>query len=616
MTIVEPTNITNPGSIPPYVYGYQPYTNITPFTYRDGATFLEIFEGAILYLNGTVIPFINNNFSEFDDEFTADMNTLITQVNADIAALTKYVDDTMTAVINDSIQVQDPVMAGILANPASQSSVQLTKNINASEYLMKLAPAATGTDQSDVLTAGIAAAAAKGLWYALNGDHIISKPIVLPSGAKVNGIAGTVRQITPLQAAFTATNAARVRLSHVRAFGLQTDYTNGVGVLAATAVYLKGTTNDVIIADCGFFRWAGCGVFMIDTVSNVVVRNCVMTGAGSTYILGAAYNYSAGLVVYPGVVNWTLKDCDISGFAQGVNTGDGLSDVRITGNYIHDIPGQHGLYIEAVDGCVITNNIIRRCVLLGMKIQIGTAGATDPVGIVIANNVFDNLGSQGILLANPLIAVARQRRVIINSNTINNAAGVGIEIDYAIDVLVTNNIMESVKTGITLVSASEITIAGNRMKSVQQSGLYINNSNDVQCDNNRIINPGIAKYAPDMFGVHVLGTSADLLFNRTKITDSLANMRYGIYIEAGDSTTMSFYNNTCVGATDYGWRMTNAGLVQAFAGNNLVGSIGTYTVPPTNYAQQADTTGATLVNLEIEVNKLKAVLRNNNLIRT
>lgn len=136
MTITPTAGITSPGSIPPYVYGYQPYTNITPFTYRDGLTFLELTEAFLLYLNNTLIPFINNNFSEFDDEFTADMNALINEVNtalanqtADvdkkIADLTKYVDDSIAAIINNSIQVQDPVMAGIINNPTSQSRVAL-----------------------------------------------------------------------------------------------------------------------------------------------------------------------------------------------------------------------------------------------------------------------------------------------------------------------------------------------------------------------------------------------------------------------------------------------------------------------------------------------------------
>lgn len=133
---ITPTDITNPSSIPPYTWGYSQYSNITPFTYRDGLTFLEVFELFRKYLNDTLIPFINDNFSQFDDEFTADMNALINAVNtalanqtADvdkkIADLTKYVNDSIAAIINNSITVQDPVMAGIINNPTSQSRVAL-----------------------------------------------------------------------------------------------------------------------------------------------------------------------------------------------------------------------------------------------------------------------------------------------------------------------------------------------------------------------------------------------------------------------------------------------------------------------------------------------------------
>lgn len=191
MTIIEPTNITNPGSIPPYVYGYQPYTNITPFTYRDGATFLEIFEGAILYLNGTVIPFINNNFSEFDDEFTADMNTLIAQVNQQIADLTKYVNDSMDAVLNDSIQLQDSVMYGILNDPTSQSAPQIHAMFKSDAKARGVINAADygATKNLATLNAAIAAAEARGahtklyvpagIWDVGNGLSLSGKSVVI-----------------------------------------------------------------------------------------------------------------------------------------------------------------------------------------------------------------------------------------------------------------------------------------------------------------------------------------------------------------------------------------------------------------------------------------------------
>jgi hypothetical protein len=92
-------------------------------------------------------------------------------------------------------------------------------------------------------------------------------------------------------------------------------------------------------------------------------------------------------------------------------------------------------------------------------------------------------------------------------------------------------------------------------------------------------------------------------------------MQFGVYLAAGDSTTMSFTHIKTSGATDYGWRMTTAGNVSRFMANTFTGTLGAYLVPPTNFTTNDDTTNATLVQLETEVNELKAILRNAGLVR-
>jgi hypothetical protein len=51
--------------------------NITPFTYRDGQTYLQILETIRSFINKQIIPYLN----EIDDEFTEQMNELIELVN-------------------------------------------------------------------------------------------------------------------------------------------------------------------------------------------------------------------------------------------------------------------------------------------------------------------------------------------------------------------------------------------------------------------------------------------------------------------------------------------------------------------------------------------------------
>lgn len=136
MTMVPPV-------LGPYPPSYLPYTNITPFTYRDGLTYLEQLESFQAYINNYVIPFINDTYNTLGPEFQAQIDALTADVNAQFAAiasdfntkqtaqdaatdkkiadLTKFVNDSIASIINNTIAVTDPVIYGVLNNPASQS---------------------------------------------------------------------------------------------------------------------------------------------------------------------------------------------------------------------------------------------------------------------------------------------------------------------------------------------------------------------------------------------------------------------------------------------------------------------------------------------------------------
>jgi hypothetical protein len=100
--------INNTAFIPPYVPPYGPVPNITPFTYRDGQTYLQILEGLRVYINQTVVPFIDDNLDTLGEIFVEEVNRLIEAVNQAI-----------DLIINDSIEVQDPVVAALVADTES-----------------------------------------------------------------------------------------------------------------------------------------------------------------------------------------------------------------------------------------------------------------------------------------------------------------------------------------------------------------------------------------------------------------------------------------------------------------------------------------------------------------
>lgn len=101
-------------ALPEYVAPYKPVPQVTPFTYRDGTTMLKKLDGIVRYINRSIVPFINDNFSELADDFEEQVNILIAAVNAAI-----------DSVINDSVEVQDVVIAANINNESSATTAAL-----------------------------------------------------------------------------------------------------------------------------------------------------------------------------------------------------------------------------------------------------------------------------------------------------------------------------------------------------------------------------------------------------------------------------------------------------------------------------------------------------------
>lgn len=119
-----------------YIAPFKPLSNITPFTYRDGATYLEVLEGIRAYVNDTLVDFINTNFTELGDKFETEVNRMIDQVETqlsaqdaniaqEIADLTTYVDNAVQSIINESITVSDAVIYGVITDTNTTSRTEL-----------------------------------------------------------------------------------------------------------------------------------------------------------------------------------------------------------------------------------------------------------------------------------------------------------------------------------------------------------------------------------------------------------------------------------------------------------------------------------------------------------
>lgn len=120
-----------------------PLTEIQPFTYEDALTYTDVLGSMKKYIKFVLVPYLETVVGELN-EINAGVITAITdkleEQTADVVAkleaqdaandvkiadLETYVNEQIQLIINDSIQVQDPVVAGMVNDDESQTRTAL-----------------------------------------------------------------------------------------------------------------------------------------------------------------------------------------------------------------------------------------------------------------------------------------------------------------------------------------------------------------------------------------------------------------------------------------------------------------------------------------------------------
>lgn len=113
--------------------------NITPFTYYDGLTFLEILSELRTWLSKTLIPGLDGVIDIVDrmiqdalenveidlEVMRQEVNDALASIDVTDAELRAYVDDVLQQVINNSIELQDAVAAGLVSDEDSDTRAAL-----------------------------------------------------------------------------------------------------------------------------------------------------------------------------------------------------------------------------------------------------------------------------------------------------------------------------------------------------------------------------------------------------------------------------------------------------------------------------------------------------------
>lgn len=109
------------------------FSNVQPFTYEDGLTHYQILEQLRAFVQYTLVPELNKILEEFGDEVEelveGTLNDILARldeqteyVDGEIADMVAYVNAAVASIIDNSIELQDAVLAGIIRDdPESES---------------------------------------------------------------------------------------------------------------------------------------------------------------------------------------------------------------------------------------------------------------------------------------------------------------------------------------------------------------------------------------------------------------------------------------------------------------------------------------------------------------
>ena len=228
-----------------------------------------------------------------------------------------------------------------------------------------------------------------------------------------------------------------------------------------------------------------------------------------------------------------ISNFDISGTAQGIliETYDGYvgteQDIRLSG-VIHDIPGQHGMYLQS--GNVIANVNVSDCALNGAKIQVGGIRLIENFDItVVATSCGDaalsvqNAGTVGTARINNVTASVVSNDCVRGLSINNDLVGGKFKI---IDRDSTQYSLIIQGTGNADLDIDVLSINAGR------SAVYVASSDLTNCTIRpkvREANTSVGSY----YGIHI-ESCADCILIDPEATDTGTNQVYGLFVAAGD----------------------------------------------------------------------------------
>lgn len=261
--------------------------------------------------------------------------------------------------------------------------------------------------------------------------------------------------------------------------GVSTSY-NGVA-----AVHFEDCF-DVSVEFAEVVDHAGGGIIAHDT-KGFRAHNNKVVGIGTAGIAGGENGsdfgiacWSDDITVYAdtGLVA-DISHNDVSGHAFGL-FGNRFKSFIAQGNYIHDIPGQHGIYIIEASGVSINGNVFKSCFLHATKMNLenyvdnllAPAGNINLFGFTWCDNVALNCGD-GLNINSTSLSDNTEQLLFglkVSGNVVRNCSQDGLIIMRSVGEVCDNHITVTTRYGIQIRN-SKLKVSWNNVANAGACGM-------------------------------------------------------------------------------------------------------------------------------------------------
>lgn len=444
-----------------------------------------------------------------------------------------------------------------------------------------------GVDATADLATFLSAATPLGV-KRLIGSFQLSAKVTIPPGVYVDATRATFTQTSDttttleMQAGSTLVGATLI--------GKATDYVAGLTNTTACGVRVVGA--GVTITGCTVRNHSGAGIYAATGASYLTVENTEVSAPDLTIPPNDSSCF--GVYINVGATSPTLRGLHVHDVSIGIITSVDSARTIVQNCRIHDIKGQHALYLQNAVSLHVENVAINTVALNGVKVQMFASNAEDGTGAVIANVTVDGAGDVGVTLNNTDAALTRKYRALTLSNVAVSNSLRGFYLGSVRTATLQNLVAYNCSSdGLTLLDCWDVNATVN-LDTTGRVGARItsvtNGSNQRITLGGLIRNPAAGNVASNIYGVYI-ADATDLTLDGLKVSATNGFMQYGVFFAGGDQKSFTMRRCDLSGSTGTDVRLLAGPVrVKEWSNNSLAGSVLNF---PTGYATRVGSKGLT-----------------------